>query len=184
MFRRRLDILFGTLRKRPAGWLALVGQLAALFGLPLPPVSAKDLSSPFPCQQRRCGCLRADDCWNHCCCFSARERLAWAREHQAEVPDSLVEEARQPEGPKPGTCCLVKKTKSSKPAVKNSQGILGFMARQCQGQHSLWGAGEPASVPPMAVTWSFEARPGAWCLSPTWDAPFINHVPPVPPPRG
>src|SRR5437763_16067679 len=104
MLRRRFDILFGTLRKRPAAWLALAGQWAALCGLPLPSVSAKDVSSPFPCQQRRCGCMRAADCWSHCCCFSAGERLAWAREHEVEVPDSLVEQA-QSEGQKPGACC-------------------------------------------------------------------------------
>jgi hypothetical protein len=184
MLRRRNDILIGTLRRRPAAWVALVGQCAALFGLPLPAVSAKDHSSPFPCQQRQCGCLRAADCWKHCCCFSAQERLAWARAHEAEVPESLVEEARQSEDSKPGACCNVKKTTSSRPAVKTAQGVLGFMARHCQGQHTLWGSSEPAPVPPLAVTWSFEAQPDVCCLFLSWSAPFVSHIPPVPPPRG
>jgi hypothetical protein len=185
MLRRQLDKLFGILRRRPAGWLALVGQLAALVGLPLPNLPAKDISSPFPCQQRRCGCMSAADCWNQCCCFSARERLTWAREHEAEVPDSLVTEAQRPDGAKPGTCCTIKnKAKSSKPRTSTGQGVLGFMARQCQGQqHTLWGAGEPAPVPHPFVTWRFDARPAGWCLSEACTAPSVSHIPLVPPPR-
>ena len=183
MLRRQLDILFGTFRRRPAAWLALAGQLAAVFGLPLPNLSAKDLSSPFPCQQRQCGCMRAADCWNHCCCFSAKERLSWARAHEAEVPDSLVEAARQSEKPKPGVCCEVKKTKSSRPAVKPTQHVWGLMARHCQGENAPWGSGEPAPVPACAVTWVFDAQPVAWCLPASYDAAFVNQIPPVPPPR-
>jgi hypothetical protein len=183
MVRRRLDILFGTFRSRPAAWLALVGQLAALFGLPLPTLSAKDLTQPFPCQHRQCGCLRAADCWNHCCCFSARERLLWAREHGAEVPDSLVEQARQSQGAKPGVCCDLKQSKS-RPAAKNTQRVLGLMARHCQGQDPAWGCGEPAQVPAHAVTWCFDAEPAACWLQPGPAAPFVNQIPPVPPPRG
>ena len=182
MLRRQFNILFGTLRKRPAGWLALVGQLAAVFGLPLPAVSAKDLSSPFPCQQRQCGCMRAADCWSHCCCFSARERLAWAQEHQAEVPDSLVEQARS-EGQEPGSCCVIKKTKLSRPGSKSLQHALGFMARQCHGHDTPWGSGDPAPLPARAVSWCFDDNPGTWCPSLSWDSPFVSHVPPVPPPR-
>jgi hypothetical protein len=184
MLWRRLDILFGTIRRRPAAWLALVGQLVALCGLPLPTLSAKDLSSPFPCQRRQCGCMKAADCWNYCCCFSAQERLAWARAHAAEAPESLVEKARQSEDQKPGICCDLKKTKSSKPPVKTSQRVLGFMARQCQGQDTLWGSGEPAPLPLHALTWVFDAQPAGWCLASTWRAPFVNQIPPVPPPRG
>src|SRR4249920_2147204 len=122
MLRRRLDILFDPIRRRPAGWLALVGQLAALFGLPMPVLSAKDLSSPFPCQHRQCGCMRAADCWNHCCCFSAQERLAWARAHQADVPESLVDQARQSEAPTSNACCVAKKANSVKLAVNTARG--------------------------------------------------------------
>src|SRR5690242_17590056 len=103
--RRRLAKLVPSWPKRPASWLALVGQFIALFGLPLPPVSAKDASNPFPCQHHCCGCMSAAECWDHCCCFSAAERLAWARQHHATVPASLVEEVRESRHAKPGDCC-------------------------------------------------------------------------------
>jgi hypothetical protein len=183
MLRRRLDILFHNFRSRPAAWLALVGQLAALFGLPLPARSAKDLTSPFPCQHRQCGCLHAADCWNHCCCFSARERVAWAREHDAEVPESLVKQAQQSPDAKPGACCEVKQSKAHQ-AGKTMQRVLGLMARQCQGEHSAWGCGEPVQMPARAVTWCFEAQPATCWLPPKPDAPCVNQIPPIPPPRG
>ena len=183
MLRRQLDILFGTLLRRLAAWLALVGQGAAVLGLSLPPVAAKDRSSPFPCQQRQCGCLRAADCWSHCCCFSAAERLKWAREHQAEVPDSLVEQVRQSPDASPSGCCL-KKAPTLTSAAKGWQRVFGLMARQCQGQDTLWGACEPSPPPPRAVTWSFDARPAAYWPWQSRRTPVVSQVPPVPPARG
>jgi hypothetical protein len=183
MLRRRLDRLLHILRERPAALLALVGQVVALIGLPLPAVSAKDTSSPFPCQHRRCGCMCAADCWNHCCCFSAQERVSWAREHQAEVPDSLVQQARQPQGPDSGVCCDPQKSKSRKPSTPAGN-VLGFMARQCHGQPTLWGDGEPAPLPGPAATWAFEAQPAGWCVSSIRHLPSVSWIPLVPPPRG
>jgi hypothetical protein len=182
MPRPRLYILVHIFRRRPASWLALFGQWVALFGLPMPAISAKDISQPFPCQHRQCGCMRAADCWNQCCCFSAQERVAWARRHGAEIPESLVEKARQSE--KPGDCCIVKNVKTTTPGGKIAQRLLGFMARQCQGQQALWGDGEPAPLPNPIFQWCFDAQPVDWCLPPAWCAPFVVQIPPVPPPRG
>jgi hypothetical protein len=39
----------------------------------------KDLSVPFPCQSRACGCRSAAQCQKKCCCFSRAEKVAWAR---------------------------------------------------------------------------------------------------------
>ena len=62
MLRRRLSIFRVHFRGRGGSWLALLGQVIALIGLPLPVAAAKDLSNPFPCQHRlrmleRCGLL-------------------------------------------------------------------------------------------------------------------------------
>ncbi len=78
--------------------LLIVNQLVIASGLPLPAVAAavgeatkKDLSKPFPCMNRPCGCKNADECWHSCCCFTMRERLAWAEANGIEPPAFLRE---------------------------------------------------------------------------------------------
>jgi len=72
-------------RKLCAG-LILLSFSSATLGLPLPAGSGKDLSEPFPCQNRPCGCRNAEECWKHCCCFSREEHLTWARTIGVEPP--------------------------------------------------------------------------------------------------
>jgi hypothetical protein len=74
----------------------LVNQFAVASGLPFPtPDSAikKDLSKPFPCMNRPCGCQNADQCWHECCCFTMREKLAWAEANGVTPPDFVREAA-------------------------------------------------------------------------------------------
>ena len=67
---------------------ALLAYLAAAVGLPLPPqVVVKDGGKPFPCQGHLCGCQTAEECWRHCCCYTAAERWAWARANGVQPPD-------------------------------------------------------------------------------------------------
>jgi hypothetical protein len=74
--------------------VALIAYLAAALGFPLPAVAAKDRSVPFPCMDHACGCLNAEQCWRHCCCFTPEQKLAWAAAHgivpppHAEQPDA------------------------------------------------------------------------------------------------
>lgn len=69
-----------------------VGICASIFPLPLdwhaPP--GKDLSAPFPCQHRACGCKSAQHCWKRCCCFTNTQKLAWARAHKIPAPFYVV----------------------------------------------------------------------------------------------
>ena len=78
-----------------AGWYALV-----MSGLPLSPglvasdrrsdglqerlVAAKDRSRPFPCRDKPCGCVSAEQCFKKCCCHTPAQLLAWARRHDVE----------------------------------------------------------------------------------------------------
>ena len=40
----------------------------------------------YPCAAHRCGCTDAAACWQHCCCFSLEQRLAWARATESNHP--------------------------------------------------------------------------------------------------
>ena len=58
-------------------------------------LSGKDSSVPFPCMRRPCGCRSAEECWRKCCCFSHKQKLAWAEENNVEVPDYVLEAAEE-----------------------------------------------------------------------------------------
>jgi hypothetical protein len=80
--------------------LLIANQFLLASGLPLPVAAAgpkKDISKPFPCMNRPCGCLNADQCWHSCCCFTMREKLAWAKAHGVEPPTFVCEAAAEEE---------------------------------------------------------------------------------------
>lgn len=100
------------LHKCPKSGLSRVRQLAGcavalaflLTVLPVPiPVtvsglSQKDLSQPFPCQNRTCGCCSADQCWKQCCCFTNRQKVTWAAKNNIKPPQFVVDAAAEETG--------------------------------------------------------------------------------------
>ena len=56
--------------------------------------SEKDLSQPFPCQNRPCGCQSADQCWKKCCCFTNVQKVAWAKSNNVKLPAYVLAAAR------------------------------------------------------------------------------------------
>lgn len=88
MFRRVRQRLQGRRVGRRLVSLLLLVCLCASF-LPLPvvnPANIKDTSTPYPCQNRPCGCRSAEECWRSCCCFSNAEKIAWAKSHGVKLP--------------------------------------------------------------------------------------------------
>lgn len=80
-------------------WLTVAGYTLIASGLPLrveiPPagggttprgrlLAAKDSSRPFPCRDKPCGCMSAEQCFRKCCCHTPSQLLAWARRHDVE----------------------------------------------------------------------------------------------------
>jgi hypothetical protein len=74
------------LARRLCAVVALLSYLATIGGVPLPSVHGKDQSQPFPCQDHPCGCLTAEQCWRHCCCFTPEEKWVWAQAQHVEPP--------------------------------------------------------------------------------------------------
>lgn len=116
-------------RRRGITWLALACYAVVTSGLPLPmgavapsgPVdstvtallAAKDRSRPFPCRDKPCGCVSAEQCFTTCCCNTPAETLAWARAHGVEPAVLAALERRVAvETPAPATasCCASAKT--------------------------------------------------------------------------
>jgi hypothetical protein len=169
----------------------LLGFIVLNLGLPLvqPPQDKreKDRSTPFPCQNRPCGCMSARDCFRSCCCFSARERLAWAAAHKVEAPAELVAAAASEQD----TCdehehaehCCTKPSASSTAThgchdhesaqrtsdepVASEQGwklvfVVGALAGQCRGIGPSSGVTFSALPLADAVSYRFDWCPVGW----------------------
>ncbi|MCU0878103.1 MAG: hypothetical protein MUF06_09990 [Pirellulaceae bacterium] len=145
--------------------LLLCALTGATIGFPVWVRPAKDRSSPFPCQDRVCGCMDAAACWARCCCHTNAEKLAWAEEHGVTPPQFVVEAARRERGESVVSCCAsggrcesparedhgtIASTAASTststptaaltPAAETSavRFVLAEDMRRCQGQGALW----------------------------------------------
>lgn len=107
------------------GVVTLACQLFASVGMPMPsfkPSQAATGSQRYPCENRGCGCVSAEECWKgDCCCFSIEEKLAWAEANGIEPPRhvrALVESRKQrPSAARAeNRCCECAKSCESGPA--------------------------------------------------------------------
>ncbi|HLN26651.1 MAG TPA: hypothetical protein VK395_02840 [Gemmataceae bacterium] len=197
------------MRHRLCAAVTLLSYLVATLGLPLPAFAKRDAGQPFPCQNHPCGCQSAEQCWQHCCCFTPEERWAWAREHEVEPPayaekprglawnnvrlrDQAGVEATQPaksccsnhEERRP--CCQKDSDHSTKPTSpegKSSPWFAGIAARHCQGLATLWiSVGAVLFMPPtngLSAVWLTVSR-----VRPVNEIGWnVRLSPPAPPPR-
>lgn len=211
--RRRLRLFSTFLRRQLVVWSVLLTYCATIFGVPLPAAPTKDVSTPFPCQHRACGCMNADQCWKSCCCFSARERVAWAREHGVEpgVPVKAAEQpkqedaedscCRETEGQTPSKPVVVTKPTCHQPSTSQDKPhgstpskprsaktgtvwVLGITARKCGGNATEW-SNAPLALPSavFVFTWSFEWLLVGWVSAMHLLLEGVPATPTVPPPR-
>jgi hypothetical protein len=166
MKRRLLRTISETV-SRAIALVSLAAFLAAALEVPVPALQVKDLSRPFPCMHRRCGCMHADQCWGGCCCFTHQQKVAWAKEHGVRAPQYVADAAKRETAPqrKASQCCsktgCSTAVASSKAAEPNSDRVLKSAAksefetldqvssRQCRGQAELWltlGAAAPLAA--------------------------------------
>lgn len=201
MLSRRFQTRAYLTARRGCVLFALAGFLAGTIGVPVPVLpSGKDLSRPFPCMHRRCGCQTADQCWKGCCCFTNQEKLAWAAKHGVEPPAYVAAAAKREASPseKGKSCCAIggeeesccaKNSASEAPASTAEQTtagvewVLAASARKCQGHAELWLALGAVSPPPAPFDLFLDWSPcGTVCL----DLPRLQSVSSeiaAPPPR-
>lgn len=198
---RRITCVLTTVARSLLVTLAVFGLLAGTLGVPLPTItlSRKDLSVPFPCMDRQCGCRTADQCWQSCCCFTNRQKLAWAKKKGVMTPEFVEFAAEREEADEFATACCASPSKE-KQAVCEVPGegcceeldtqptlgvtlVLAIHSRQCRGQSGLWLALGAAAPLPASVEMESPLVPfGETCiLIPRLLS--IYQLPATPPPR-
>lgn len=180
--------------------LLLVTLFAALVPVPVMTPhhgNGKDLSRPFPCQDRPCGCRSAEQCKKKCCCFSDKQKLAWAKLHRVEASEVLTGSAKSETvavTARNGCCSSGGKAKSPSRASRNasksttkaktrSQVVIAAIAQECQGVALTLSGQSVFIIPPTISLQSFTDSAGdSFALN---ESRFdqINLEPPVPPPR-
>jgi len=145
--------------------LLLAAFLAALLPIPLvsfAPHQVKDLSRPFPCQNRPCGCMSAAQCKKKCCCFTDEQKLAWAKRNGVDASEVVAStrKCHTASESAPHVCCTIKnvakgpvanrqpKAKTtSKPRYKV---VIGSVADDCQGLAKTAAGQSVFLIPPTA----------------------------------
>lgn len=198
-------------------WCLLLSVMATCFPIPSHSLTrrgrGKDLSAPFPCQNRPCGCPSAERCWRTCCCFSMREKLSWARENGVEPPPDVIREAaaersqaidpklvdlpschgRDAIGPhhaRPAAASS-RVTVVSAPGTERERTedrvrtgfVLGPLVQRCLGNTWYWIA-LPCSTADRLEPTDLAPKPEGWFAPDHWIwLCDIAHSPPTPPPR-
>ncbi|WP_339729563.1 hypothetical protein [uncultured Gimesia sp.] len=193
----------------------LVSFCASFVPLPVGSRSSieKDQSVAYPCQNRPCGCRSAEACWKGCCCFTNREKLAWAEANGVLPPTYVIVAAAKESATavcKAGGCCSksgatheIVQTDSEAddccsetdhshsakmPAVKaadeESQTLFVIGALVQKCQgQSLSWNSLPWAILPEIQTGVIDADPVVWSLPISLKAPARAVEPPEPPPR-
>ena len=190
----------GLPRQRIIAILLLVAVIAALLPIPIltfQPTAAKDRSRPFPCQDRPCGCRSAEQCKKKCCCFSAGQKLAWAKRNGVK-PSEVVPVATKCETStiaKNKSCCTTRrasiaqsKTTTSKPMATKKMAprhtfVIGVVAQDCQGiAQTLFGQAI-FLIPPMVSLTPMVEPTGERLIPEECRIATLTDDPPIPPPR-
>lgn len=191
---------FASLARRVTAFSALTGFLIGITGVPVLRFTSpgKDRSTPFPCQDHKCGCASAEQCWRSCCCFTNREKLTWANKHGV-TPPAFVLAAAEREQPvakccsakQVANCCQSKSSccdhDSNKRKVDAPRITFDFVsaiqARKCHGQAEQWMALGAVTMPPAKIALVIETRMCglASVVIPTLTG--VSSSPETPPPR-
>jgi hypothetical protein len=188
--------------------LVLIALTFGVCGIPTVKLARKDRSRPFPCQDRPCGCASAEECWKACCCFSHREKLAWARKHGVTPPESVVAAAAHEAGGSVRPCCresfsrvdarrehsccrlgaphAASQEASRSPDCSQSRQVrvvLSDLARQCRGLPSIVMLFADALPGVAVVEWNPVENPVGFVIEAPLSRPSVDLAPPVPPPR-
>jgi hypothetical protein len=174
--------------------LLVLVYLAVAVGFPVPTSSHREGGEPFPCQSHAgaCGCLSAEQCWAHCCCFSFEGRLAWAYASGVEPPAFVQERsakvAADPELQQATHACHSPNDAGPPADAGNRRAAkfrlaIGPLVLGCGGQFSQWLTSVIATPPAPRVAYEPDPAVGESLvlLDQTLTSPRL--APQAPPPR-
>ena len=198
MFSIRWQECIPRSRQQITAMLLVVASLFALLPIPFsapPPGNGKDHSRPFPCQDRPCGCRSAEQCKKKCCCFSAEQKLAWAKQNGVDASDVVASavkcEATFAANSK--KCCssnrvakvkpVNRMSKAAKKASPRSTIVIGVVARECQGVAQTLSGQSVFVIPPILSVHPLVEPTGERLI--LEGLVYVQRIaePPVPPPR-
>lgn len=147
---RRSRLLSVRRARLPLALAALLAQLVAATGAPLPRARGARDAIPFPCQGHPCGCSTADRGWaGDCCCFTLEQKLAWADARGVEPPPHVrptvaarkaaaaAESCRAKPQKSNKSCCAGREPADEPPAARPApkvEWVVGVFARKCRGE--------------------------------------------------
>jgi hypothetical protein len=211
-----IRIIWGSFARGLQG-LFVLGTVC-LFALPFPavvvpqPASEKDLTEPFPCMHRACGCRSAEQCRKSCCCFSNEEKVAWARANKVSLPVAGHQATNAEASPRVSqfktttrsTCCdrphdtTESLTSDGGPATiptperaapdtessrdESNQWITLKDVAQCQGNAIFWLTISAFALPHAVVIEDAGSLPPEYPESPPTLLTCVFRTPPSPPP--
>jgi hypothetical protein len=129
----------------------LAAVAACAVGVPQPAVVSKSHAERFPCENHACGCADAESCWRDCCCFTDREKLAWA-ERVGVTPPAFVAAAARKES---GELCR---------AESPTGGAKSCCSRQASCCSSSGAGGESEQTAESSVAAKSPSRQGGWIM--------------------
>ena len=199
------------LLRRAIAVILILALVIGISGIPVVTRGPKDRGQPFPCQDRPCGCASAEQCWKHCCCFTNKEKLAWASEHGVTPPTFVVEAAAREaratlHACRDGECCHQvaeahtrghsccqksddhEHSATAAPALgKKSKRkmtlVLSDMARKCGGMPSIVLLIADALPNAVLVTWNPVDAVTGYVVEASPSYLSVDLSPPVPPPK-
>lgn len=170
------------------GWLAAAWYLAVTLGVPISTtvIGGKDLSRPFLCMHSHCGCMNAEQCYRSCCCHTAAERLAFARQHGDAPPAELIAAAAkesQDAAKSCGKCCETRHRAVAVEQAKDDFTTVNLQASlACQGAGQYWLLAG-AAIPPRLFEHELFMAYGAWLPASSVKSASVSAKPEIPPPR-
>jgi hypothetical protein len=194
--------------RRAISLVAALAYLVTAGGFPLPsPLGALATSNEaFPCRDHACGCRDARQCWTDCCCYSPRERLAWAARNDVRIHAELAAQlesflngkadaakvAQQAACPHcahdeadhgselPSGAAVEPQVAANVP----SQGhVFGNLVRVCRGFAQTWVACGAVTVATNDPAWQFDPPPAGSIAEVVVELSEVSLPPDAPPPR-
>jgi len=176
--------------------LSLSSYLVTSIGVPLPRRAEASDGKPFPCQGHACGCGSAAQCWKQCCCYTPRQKLAWAIQNQVEPPASLVAEVgaddQRDSIAAPAKKCCTHHAAHERKSHECCEGeektveqvvLIEPLARRCRGLVDLLCLTAVVGPLPRSIDWQFAPTVVEWLSLPRLLLLGAELSPPVPPPR-